>query len=237
MYALGGDDKVHVHNNTELVATELYGGPGDDELKGGRSEDLLDGGPGNVLLGGPGDDKLDGGKRRDIMIGGFGKDEFKAHQGEDLLIAGVTVFDNDLATLVTAIQAEWTSDRDFQTRVANLQGVGTGPRENGSIFLRGGVTVFNDPTVRVREPDGLTPEGISYYDFTDLVIRGTLQPGELTGERTSAFYNPNRIQFTYDLVFFGRLNQAPQITTVPDVEALADRPYSYDADARNGGSG
>ena len=94
-----------------------------------------------------------------------------------------------------------------------------------------GLTNLSDPTVRVRDPDGLTPEGIPYYNYSDLVAGGTLQPGELTGDRTLAFYNPNRIQFTYDLVFLGQLNQAPQFLTVPDVEALAGRAYRYDSDA------
>jgi hypothetical protein len=94
-----------------------------------------------------------------------------------------------------------------------------------------GITNISDPTVRVREPDGLTPEGIPYYNYSDLVAGGTLHPGERTGERTLAFFNPNRIQFTYDLIFLGQLNQAPRFLTVPDVEALAGRPYSYDSDA------
>ena len=94
-----------------------------------------------------------------------------------------------------------------------------------------GITNISDPTVRFRDPDGLTPEGIPYYDYSDLVVDGTLEPDESTGERSLTFFNPNRVQFTYDLVFLGQLNQAPQFQTVPDVEALTDRPYSYDADA------
>ena len=42
---------------------------------------------------------------------------------------------------------------------------------------------------------------------------------------------PGRRQFTYDLVFFAGLNQAPRITTVPDVEALSGHSYVYDVDA------
>lgn len=94
-----------------------------------------------------------------------------------------------------------------------------------------GVTNISDPSVRVREPDGLTLAGMPYYDFTHLVAAGTLAPSQQTDLRTIAFHNPNRIQFTYDLVFFGHLNQAPVITTIPQIEALAGRPYQYDADA------
>ena len=52
----------------------------------------------------------------------------------------------------------------------------------------------------------------------------TLAPGGPTEFQSLAFRNPNRVQFTYDLVFLGKLNQAPAITTVPVVEALAGRP-------------
>ena len=94
-----------------------------------------------------------------------------------------------------------------------------------------GITNISKPSVRVREPDGVTPEGIPYFDYTDLVADGTLQPGESTGQRVLSFFNPERVQFTYDLVFFGQLNQAPAITTVPNIEALVGRPYHYDVDA------
>ena len=94
-----------------------------------------------------------------------------------------------------------------------------------------GITNISKPSVRVREPDGVTPEGIPYFDYTDLVADGTLHPGESTGQRVLSFFNPERVQFTYDLVFFGQLNQAPAITTVPNIEALVGRPYRYDVDA------
>ena len=43
--------------------------------------------------------------------------------------------------------------------------------------------------------------------------------------------NPERIQFTYDLVILGQLNQAPSITSVPVIEAIVGQEYAYDADA------
>ena len=94
-----------------------------------------------------------------------------------------------------------------------------------------GITNLSDPAVRVRDADGITPEGMPYFDFSQLVADGTLSPGEATDARTISFFNPAGIRFTYDLVFFGRLNQPPEITTVPHVEALAGRSYAYDVDA------
>ena len=67
-------------------------------------------------------------------------------RSEDILIGGTTAFDGSSDAL-TAILSEWNSGRDYATRVANLQGTGTGPRLNGDVFLLAtgpGQTVFDD---------------------------------------------------------------------------------------------
>ena len=90
---------------------------------------------------------------------------------------------------------------------------------------------LSNPAVGVRAFDGFTDEGLPYFNLTALVDDGTLDPGETTGSFTLSFFNPNQIQFTYDLVYFSQLNDAPQITSVPDQEAVVDRPYSYTVQA------
>src|SRR5208337_4929048 len=50
------------------------------------------------------------------------------------------------------------------------------------------------------------------------------------------FLDPNRVQFTYDLVFLGQLNQPPYITSVPVVDAIVGRTYSYAATATDADS-
>jgi len=94
----------------------------------------LIGGGFNVLLGEAGNDLLIGGSDRDVMIGGAGADRIIGNANDDLLVAGITAFDANDAALA-AILAEWTSARDYATRVANLQGTGSGPRLNGDFFL------------------------------------------------------------------------------------------------------
>jgi hypothetical protein len=45
--------------------------------------------------------------------------------------------------------AEWNSGRDYATRLANLEGTGSGPRLNGNYFLLAsgpGQAVFDDGT-------------------------------------------------------------------------------------------
>src|SRR5262249_9190699 len=91
------------------------------------------------------------------------------------------------------------------------------------------VTVRNlsDPAVRLRDNDGVTPDGLPYYILHD----APLNPTETTAPRRVAFFNPGGQPFTYDLVFSGALNRTPTITTNPDVEALAGKPYEYTAAA------
>ncbi len=136
-HGLAGNDDIQVAGSISNAAW-LYGGAGNDRLKGGAGHD--------VLLGGEGDDLLVGGDGRDLLIGGIGSDRLVGNADEDILVAGSTAFDGDEAALC-AIMAEWTSIRDYATRVANLEGTGTSPRLNGSVFLSRegtGATVSDD---------------------------------------------------------------------------------------------
>src|SRR5262249_32760329 len=90
-----------------------------------------------------------------------------------------------------------------------------------------GITHLSDPAERVRDADGVTPDGIPYYDFASLLADGTLAPGAATASRRLEFFNPGRGRFTYDVVVLGRLNQAPAFTSVPGVEGLAGHTYTY----------
>ncbi len=125
-------------------------------------------------------------------------------------------------------RTSWNEDTDLIYADLAVRNAGGYPA--GTPLLVG-VRNISDPSVRVRDADGTTPDGLPYYDFSALVAGGTLAPGGLTGRRPIAFFNPNHVQFTYELVFLGQINRAPAITTVPDVEALAGRPYAYDVDA------
>jgi hypothetical protein len=116
-------------------------------LLGRVGKDVLLGGTGNdVLVGGDGDDQLTAGSGRDVLIGGRGVDHLTGGRGGDLLIGGFTAFDADI-TALAAISSEWSSNRSYGDRVANLRGTGNGPRANGNDFLiASGIraTVFDD---------------------------------------------------------------------------------------------
>ncbi len=120
-----GNDRAVVTSSISVPA-RIDGGAGNDFLKGGRGDD--------VLLGGAGCDLLVGGSGRDLMIGGLGRDRLVGNFDDDILIGGTTAYDADTVAL-DAIMAEWTSDRDYATRIENLEGAGVGPRLNESYFL------------------------------------------------------------------------------------------------------
>ena len=108
----------------------VRGGDGDDHIIGSRGNDILLGGAGNdIIIGGRGDDFIVGGLGGDILLGNF---------GQDLMIAGTTAFDdNDEALL--AIEQEWTSDKDYATRIGNITGENAlDDRLDGNFFLRKG---------------------------------------------------------------------------------------------------
>jgi len=156
-----GNDTI---NGTDLVTIPLIinGGGGIDNIRGGGRNDIIRGGDGlDILAGGAGNDVilgeqgiaaiaglvdlLSGDAGNDILIGGIGPDALNGGTGEDILIGGTTAFDNNNEALAS-LSAEWgdTSKTNAQ-RVANLKGPSGGL--NGSNFLIGGSTVFNDNVV------------------------------------------------------------------------------------------
>jgi parallel beta-helix repeat protein len=139
VHGYAGNDDISVSGSISLP-TELYGDDGNDRIKGGSGT--------NIELGGNGDDLLTGGSGRDLLIGGNGADRIVGNASDDILIAGKTSFDGD-RTALRLILAEWNrTDEDYATRVANIQGTGSGGtfsgRLNGSTFLQANATVIDD---------------------------------------------------------------------------------------------
>ena len=137
VYGQGGDDWIHVAQNVDAPIL-LDGGDGDDTLVGGRGQ--------SILLGQAGNDWLFGGYGRGLLIGGTGADRIFGWNRSDILIGGYTSFDNDRHSLDMIMQ-EWASDRTYSERTSNLMGTGTGPRSNGTTFLRATSTAVSPATV------------------------------------------------------------------------------------------
>jgi hypothetical protein len=155
IYGQSGNDTINAAGIT--LPVWLFGGDGNDWLSGGAGNDLI--------LGEGGDDDLFGAQGRDLLIGGVGSDDLYSNADEDLLMASFTAFDSSQSAL-DAIMDEWTSSRDVATRMANLRGTGTGPRDNGNYFLQvngQGKTVFDDGAA-----DTLQGAGGSDWFFANL---------------------------------------------------------------------
>lgn len=93
------------------------------------------------------------------------------------------------------------------------------------------VTAISDPSVRLRNIDGWTPEGIPYIDITSLINDGVLPPDESSLEGILSFYNSSETQFTYRLVVLAAGNQSPVFTSEPGLEVATDQTYQYVAHA------
>ncbi len=176
-YAQAGDDDVQVAGGVGWPCW-LYGGDGADRLKGGSGN--------NVLLGGSGDDLLVGGGSRDILIGGAGADRIVGNAEDDVLVSGSTAFDGNEAALA-ALLAEWTSARDYATRVANITGTGSGARLNGGNFLRvtgdlATTTVYDDGAADVMT-------GTSGQDWYFANLAGTGVLDRITDLSAAEFAN------------------------------------------------
>jgi Ca2+-binding RTX toxin-like protein len=132
VYGQAGDDDIKIHNSVGPVPAELYGGEGNDKLRGGQGDD--------VIVGGGGDDTLAGKDGRDLLIGGLAKDKMVGDDHDDILIGGVYIGERSRLALMT-VMSEWTRlDLVYSDRVSNIS-LGTGL--NGS-FVLNETTVFDD---------------------------------------------------------------------------------------------
>jgi Ca2+-binding RTX toxin-like protein len=136
-YGNAGDDTIQVAGSVTLP-TLLFGGDGNDTVKGGKGN--------NILIGGAGNDTLTGGSSRDILIGGTGADTLTGNGDDDILIAGTTDYDANAAAL-SALMKEWgRTDEDYSTRVNHL---GNGIVSGGVTYALNASTVHTDTAIDV----------------------------------------------------------------------------------------
>jgi len=112
VYGQDGNDNIQVAGSVRYAAW-LYGGDGNDRLKGGKGHDLLFGGFGN--------DQLLGGQGNDLLVGDDGVDRLVGNAGDDILIDGsLQLDDNDIDNSLKAIMTEWTRSAKFENRTHAL---------------------------------------------------------------------------------------------------------------------
>lgn len=171
----GSDILYGDRDGAEGSADLIFGDDDSDFIQTGRGNDTADGGLGDdILLGGDGAegaaDQLSGGDGQDILVGDNrtssatspgGADTLDGGAGQDIIIAGFVASTEAAPVDWTLLRLEWTSTRSLGDRIANLSGIGVGPRDNGDHFLLAGVNLFNDQPA--------TPTG----PIVDQVLGGT----------------------------------------------------------------
>ncbi len=109
--ARGGAGHDRIQATTARFPTLLFGGDGNDVLRGGKA--------GDILVGGDGDDSMEGGAGRDVLIGGLGADNALGGDGDDILIGGTTSYDENWDALKEISQV-WQSSLSLEKRVQML---------------------------------------------------------------------------------------------------------------------
>lgn len=170
----GWDDEDEITIDDDIyLPTEIWGGDDDDKIKGGSGND--------IIFGEAGDDKIYGGDGRDLLFGGLGEDRLYGDRHDDIIVAGFTVFESSVPTnfaydrnltleqqraAVEAIMAEWSSNRSYSQRVANIRGTGSGPRANGNNFLIASSTLANSTVFDDNAEDKIWGDsGIDWFFY------------------------------------------------------------------------
>lgn len=124
--ALGADDQLIADATGGARFVRLYGGDGDDLLRGGANSDDLSGGRGhNSLYGGRGDDSLSTSSGMDFVNGGAGDDTVHLHgtAGEDRLRGGDGVNRLEIWAEGQTIVLQDATIRDFSLITVANQGL------------------------------------------------------------------------------------------------------------------
>jgi RHS repeat-associated protein len=121
-------------------------------------------------------------------------------------------------------------DETTQVLHADLAVHNTGQYSAGAPLVVA-ISHISDPAVLVANADGTTPDGLPYFDYSNLVSGSAINPGDAAGMRTVQFFNPQRTPFTYDLVVLGHLNRPPAFASRPSTEGTPGVPYTYAATA------
>ncbi|MCA6518106.1 MAG: cadherin domain-containing protein, partial [Pseudanabaena sp. M110S1SP2A07QC] len=144
-----------------------------------------------------------------------------------------------LADVTTSIQANYartnfTEGGKVLTAEVNLENIGTYALNDQLVLA---VKNISSPSIVLRNADGVTPDGYAYIDFSKFLKNGNLDPTQKTNLGELIFYNPDQIQFTYELVVLAKINNAPEIITNPLLpgrnvaEVVGGNAYSYDVNA------
>ncbi|MBT9316451.1 DUF4114 domain-containing protein [Leptothoe spongobia] len=137
---------------------------------------------------------------------------------ESLIFDGI----QDVSTSLTVDYGLTSFNEETETLFTDFTVSNTGQYEVDKPLIMA-VANISDPTVTVLGADGLTLNGLPYYDLSAEINGIALAPGEETDNATLRFKNPNEIQFTYDLVFLGSIDDSP-----PEITAQLEEDTGSD---------
>src|SRR5206468_3398509 len=99
------------------------------------------------------------------------------------------------ARAFTAVYGRTSFDDAAEVLYADVQIQNTGTYALAGPVLVGVVGLSN-LSVQVKG-DGVTPAGIPYFDLSGVLTGGALAAGATSATRALAFYNPDRVPFSY----------------------------------------
>lgn len=70
---------------------------------------------------------------------------------------------------------------------------------------------ISSPNVTATNPDGYTPDGKPYFDYSSLVSDGVLGLGETSEAKSMVFNNPTRERFTFEVSFWAGSTTSPAL--------------------------
>lgn len=141
-------------------------------------------------------------------------------------LSGLVDVSNSIQTLYQ--RTSFNQSNDLIYADFSLQNIGSyGVNTNLLVAIKN----ISDPSVRARDTDGFTLDGLPYYNLSNLLINGSLDSNQSTESRSLVFFNPNRVQFDYEVVVLSVVNSDPVFLSQPELEIIQGQGYHYDVDA------
>ncbi|MBI1926944.1 T9SS type A sorting domain-containing protein [Candidatus Poribacteria bacterium] len=150
------------------------------------------------------------------------------YNGIAIVSVTANIQDNDAIIDVTAMSQLNQSGMRFNRRTGQSSLRTTWKNIGAESFLvplQMVIESITPPTVTPDNPDGTTPEGKPFYDYSNLAGDGKLDPGETSGAKQLIFNNPNRARFEFNVSFWAKVGGGG---AAPPLKPLIGQPQRID---------
>ncbi|MBI1926942.1 T9SS type A sorting domain-containing protein [Candidatus Poribacteria bacterium] len=138
----------------------------------------------------------------------------------------------DVLMDVTSMSQLNTFGMRFNRRTGQLSMMATWKNMGADPFyppLQMVIESITPPSVTVANPDGTTPAGKPYFDFSALIgSDGKLSPGETSGAKQLIFNNPTRVRFNFTVSFWAQVGSGG--FPAPPLKVLIEPPPPSDVE-------